>query len=1218
MEKLLRPDRFDGTQDTTPAEWEHWLRTFTNFLDCLSGDSAPDKLKLLINHVSPAVYNYISACTTFTDAIEVLKAVYVKPTNEVFARHRLATRKQASGESVDQFLQSLKLLSKDCCFKDVTKDTYTQEAIRDAFISGLSSPSIRQRLLEKDTLTLNEAIQLARSLDSAQRNAEMYVTPVSGGNFSSALEKTPTAPWGSPRASLEKNVIMSTAEDSSAATFKATCYYCGNLNHPRVRCPARNVVCLKCGRRGHFGKVCKAPITNKRRNTGAFTSAATHDDSVACPTDVADPPHRTTINVRVNDVKMTALVDSGSTISFLHPSITKQLGIHLTPASENIILASSDFSTQVMGNCFVDLKVQHHSYPLFKFSVIPQLCAKVILGQDFMEMHKSVEFDLKGPKPKLTICGVTTMSIDPPSLFPNLTDDCKPVSTPTRRFCKADELFIKEEVKSLLSQGIIEKSQSPWRAQVLVTKDERHKRRMVVDYSRTINRFTQLDAYPFPRIHEMVHNLAKFKVFSKLDLKSAYYQIPLREDEKLYTAFEADGQLYQYNRIPFGLTNSVAVFQRAINSIISDNHLESTFAYIDDLIICGHSFEDHDRNLRNFRKIASKYNLTLNEAKCQYGLTKISYLGYLISDGSLSPDPERLKPLKNLPVPSDSASMKRCLGLLSYYSQWIPNYSTRIQPLLQANTFPLNYSAAQSFEALKAEICRASVAAFDEDLPLQVETDASATSLAATLSQIGRPVAFFSRTLTPSEKRQPAIEREATAIIEAVRKWRLFLLGRHFTIITDQQAVSFMFHMKNSSKIKNDKIMRWRLELSEYHFDIHYRPGLANVPSDTLSRACFTSASTCASLEDIHASLCHPGVTRLNHFVRTKNLPYSLEDVKRVCSQCSVCSEVKPRFFKPPKAKLIHAMHPFDRLSVDFIGPKASSTRNKYLLIVIDEHSRFPFAFPCPDMSAQTVISCFMKLFSLFGCPTSIHSDRGPQFMSRDVSDFLMQQGVVMTHSTPYHPQGNGQCERENGIIWKSVLLALRTRKLPDTHWELVLDHVLHSIRSLLCTATNQTPHERLFSFPRKSSNGYSLPTWLSSPGPVLLRKFVRSSKSDPLVEPVDLVTATPHYAKVRFPDGRESTVSTKDLAPSPKSSATPQVSPPPSTPPENLQDSLTTSHGNQHGNHHSLLPSEGDSRPLCPDVNDQPVDETSEPPEKDMPRRSTRIRKPIDRLTYS
>lgn len=528
---------------------------------------------------------------------------------------------------------------------------------------------------------------------------------------------------------------------------------------------------------------------------------------------------------------------------------------------------------------------------------------------------------------------------------------------------------------------------------------------MVIDYSQTINRFTQLDAYPFPRINDLVHSLAKYKVFSKLDLKSAYYQVPLRSKEKMYTAFEANGGLYQYTRVPFGLTNSVPAFQRVINTVISDNNLMGTFAYLDDVIVCGSNQEEHDSRLEQFRKIARDYNLTLNESKCQYNLREICYLGYCISGGFLRPDPERLRPLLDLPVPPDSASLKRLLGLLSYYSSWIPNYSRRIQPLVNSKSFPFDSTAIQCLESLKEEICKSSVASFDENAPLQVETDASGTSLAATLSQHNRPVAIFSRTFSPSERLQPAIEREATAVIEAVRKWRLFLTGRRFTIITDQQAVSFMFKMNHSSKIKNDKILRWRLELSGYHYDIQYRPGKENVTCDTLSRACTTSTVSPAPLDEIHTSLCHPGVTRLYHFVKSENLPYSLDDVKRICSQCTICSELKRRFYKPLPAKLIHSMQPFDRVSVDFVGPKPSCSKNKYLLVAVDEYSRFPFAFPCSDMSALTVTSCFRKLFSLFGCPSSIHSDRGPQFMSREVCNFLMENGSVHSFHTIPSPR---------------------------------------------------------------------------------------------------------------------------------------------------------------------------------------------------------------------
>ena len=179
-------------------------------------------------------------------------------------------------------------------------------------------------------------------------------------------------------------------------------------------------------------------------------------------------------------------------------------------------------------------------------------------------------------------------------------------------------------------------------------------------------------------------------------------------------------------------------------------------------------------------------------------------------------------------------------------------------------------------------------------------------------------------------------------------------------------------------------------------------------------------------------------------------------------------------------------------------------------------------------------MKCLDKMFVLCGTPSYIHSDRGSSFLSQEIKDYFSQRGIATSKTSPYHPIGNGQCERYNGITWKGVRMAPRTQNLSDTQWEIVLPNVLHSIRSLLSTATNTTPHERFFGFQRRSPCGSSLPTWLSAPGNVMLRRFVRNSKNDPLVDEVELTSVNPAYAHIRYPDGRESTVSLKDLSPCP------------------------------------------------------------------------------------
>ena len=178
-------------------------------------------------------------------------------------------------------------------------------------------------------------------------------------------------------------------------------------------------------------------------------------------------------------------------------------------------------------------------------------------------------------------------------------------------------------------------------------------------------------------------------------------------------------------------------------------------------------------------------------------------------------------------------------------------------------------------------------------VPFTCETDASDTTLAATLTQNERPVAFFARTLLSHESNYRSVEKEALAIVEALAKWSDLLMSSPmpFTLVTDQRSVSFMFDNRRASKIKNDKILRWRLELSAFQYQIVYRPGGLNIPADTLSRAC---PITSCSLLKLHEDLCRPGIARFYHFVKTKNLPYSMEDVKKTTASCEACAKLKP------------------------------------------------------------------------------------------------------------------------------------------------------------------------------------------------------------------------------------------------------------------------------------------------------------------------------------
>ncbi len=279
----------------------------------------------------------------------------------------------------------------------------------------------------------------------------------------------------------------------------------------------------------------------------------------------------------------------------------------------------------------------------------------------------------------------------------------------------------------------------------MVTRNEHHKTRMVIDYSQTINRFTLLDAYPLPWSDDTINAIAQYRVFSTIDLRSAYHQVSIKESDRPYTAFQAGDALFQFTRIPFGVTNGVACFQRILMEIIASENLLGTFAYLDNLTICGKDQDEHDENLRRFQDVAADRQITYNHDKSIFSTRRLPILGYTIENGQIRPDPDRLRPLLELQAPNDMKSLRRILGFFSHYSQWIQGYSEKILPLTTTSTFPMSQDAQTVFESLKTDIANSVVNAINEDIPFEVETDAPDYVIAATLNQNGRPVAFFSR-----------------------------------------------------------------------------------------------------------------------------------------------------------------------------------------------------------------------------------------------------------------------------------------------------------------------------------------------------------------------------------------------------------------------------------------------------------------------------------------
>ena len=379
-------------------------------------------------------------------------------------------------------------------------------------------------------------------------------------------------------------------------------------------------------------------------------------------------------------------------------------------------------------------------------------CADIILGQRFLKKHKTVVFTFGGKQETLTVenadegryASLASIAIEPPLLFEHLKPNCKPIATHSRSYSQDDQRFIKKEIQRLLAEDIIETSSSPWRAQVLVVRTPT-KSRLVVDYSQTINQFTRLNAYPLPKIEDLVNKISQDQCYSSVDLQSAYYQVPLLENERPYTAFETMGRLYQYKRLPFGVTNGCAVFQKVIDEFIRRNGLRKVYAYLDDLIVTCSTWEEHDKNLEALMAAADREKLTFNKEKSKLRRKVIQLLGYEISSGKVKPDPSRLQPLLDMPPPANPKELKRICGMFAYYARWIQNFSAKAGPLLKVDNYPLEKEALDAFTLLKHDLASASLTCIREDMPFEIESDASDYAIGAILSQGGRPVAFMSR-----------------------------------------------------------------------------------------------------------------------------------------------------------------------------------------------------------------------------------------------------------------------------------------------------------------------------------------------------------------------------------------------------------------------------------------------------------------------------------------
>ena len=358
-------------------------------------------------------------------------------------------------------------------------------------------------------------------------------------------------------------------------------------------------------------------------------------------------------------------------------------------------------------------------------------------------------------------------------------------------------------------------------------------------------------ATPMSRADELIDRLGKAKYITTLDLARGYWQVPVSEKDRTKTAFITLTGLFQFRVMPFGLNGAPATFQRMMDSAIRglERH---TAVYLDDIIIFSETWDEHVEHIKAVLTRLCERNLTAKPVKCKFGMQECAYLGHIVGNGQVKPDPEKVRAVENFPRPATKKQVRVFLGLTGYYRRFIEDYSRIAAPLtdLTKKSLPdkVNWTedCENAFYRLKLALVQTPILRnpdFDKEFILQ--TDASDRGAGAVLSQTDtdgrdRPIAFFSRKFLPREERYSTVEKECLAIKLGVEAFKVYLIGKKFTIQTDHRSLIWL----NKLKEKNNRLARWSLTLQQYNFTVVHRAGSQNGNADALSRAATDSTTT--------------------------------------------------------------------------------------------------------------------------------------------------------------------------------------------------------------------------------------------------------------------------------------------------------------------------------------------------------------------------------------